>query len=149
MNILLEKFKARLIKENISDVEKIIDIAKDYFSDDNEFIKKTVNDILRYVEKKYQKKYGQDEILVAYPIPAKIRIKIADFKKKNDISYEKYCKFGEWLIEIECKGDEMTVFKLIDEKLYHKFQAVYKDDKEIIEEKKKIINPKNLRFRLE
>jgi len=137
INIIREK----LIEAGISDVDKIIEIVSDFLPDKK---KKNVSSLLRFIEKLYQKKYGEDEIFVSFPISAKFKIKISEFKKRNLISYDEYCKFGEWLIE--CSNEDVTIWKLIDQRLYNKFKVNYTSDKNIIEEKKKINNHNLLRI---
>lgn len=143
---MIERLKHKLIdsKFNQEQIETIINIVKDFLPDKRK--KNNVVDLLKYIEKKYQKKYGEDEIFISFPVPAKLRIKLSEFKKINNISYDKYCKFGEWLIE--CSGEEMSVYNLIEQKLYNKFLNNYKDDKEIINRKREVVNPKLLRFKL-
>ena len=140
---MIEKIKQKLKESNIDNIDKIIEIISDYLPQEH---KKNVNDLLRYVERKYQKKYGDDEIFVSFPIPAKMRINIANFKKQNAISYQQYCKFSEWLLE--CQDKKISVYDLIEQRLYDKFLDDYEDDKELIQEKKELNKSKILRFRL-
>lgn len=134
---LVKIFKHRLEEEGISDIDKILEIFVDILPDNNTK-KKTIDDLLRYSEKIYQKKYGKDEIFVSFPISAKLRIQLTDFKKRNNIDYKKYCNFANWLLEINTT--KMNVYDLMNERLYNKFLSNYKDDKKIIEEKKQINN---------
>lgn len=140
---MVEKVKQKLIDEGFDDyqIKKILNIFEDFLPIKN---KKNVTDILRNIEKKYQKKFGDDEIFITYPIPAKLRIRISDFKRRNNISYDKYCKFGEWILEME--DEKMNVYNLIDQRLYNKFEKHYDYDKYVIDEKKEINKPKLFRL---
>lgn len=124
-----EKFEKILFKEEL---EELIELIEDYYPED---IKKdNIDSIIKYAEKIYQKKYGEDEIFISYPIPAKIRIELTKFKKENNIDYEKYKTFIDWLVLIENKN--FSVFSLYDNRLYDKYLNQY--DKKEIEISKKI-----------
>jgi hypothetical protein len=134
---LVKIFQHRLEEEGISDIDKILEIFVDILPDDNTK-KKTIDDLLRYSEKIYQKKYGKDEIFVSFPIASKLRIQLVDFKKRNNIEYKTYCNFANWLLEIN--NTKMSVYDLQNQKLYNKFLSNYEEDKKTIKEKKQINN---------
>lgn len=137
---LLGVIKRELEDEGISEIDKIMNILEDLLPDENNK-KKTIDDLLRYAERIFQRKYGKDEVFVSFPITAKLRILLSQFRKKNNLNYKEYSKFIEWILQ--CSGDKMSVYDLISEKLYDRFKENYEDDKEIIKEKT-ILNKKRL-----
>jgi len=132
---ILRKFKRALTDEKIEDADNIVSILEEVLPLE---IKKTitVDDIIKYAERIYQKKYGIDEIFVQYPISAKIRVDVDKFRKSFKLGYNEYKNFIVWLLE--CNEDRMNVYDLYNEKLYNKFKENYEEDKELIKEKKKL-----------
>ena len=132
---ILRKFKRALTEEKIEGVDNIVSILEEVLPLE---IKKTitVDDIIKYAERIYQKKYGIDEIFVQYPISAKIRVDVDKFRKSFKLGYNEYKNFIVWLLE--CNEDRMNVYDLYNEKLYNKFKENYEEDKELIKEKKKL-----------
>jgi hypothetical protein len=135
--ILSKINKLGLLDEEVKEIEQILD---DYLPEDK--IQNTIDNVIYYIEKQYQNRYGDDEILVSYPISAKLRISLLQFKKNNNLSFEEYKKFSNWLVETVKKTD-MNIWNLCNDKYFNQFKNTYSEVEEVIQEKKKI-NKKRL-----
>jgi hypothetical protein len=136
---ILRIFRKRLENDGIKDIDIIIDHIEDLLPEEQK--KESVDSLIRFAEKIYQKKYGNDEIFVQIPIPAKLRMNISQFQRSNNLSHNKYKKFIEWINEVS--KSEMTIHCLYNEKLYSKFESNYTEDLKIIDQKK-MINSKRI-----
>jgi hypothetical protein len=135
--ILSKINKLGLLDEEVKQIEQILD---DYLPEDK--IQNTIDNVIYYIEKQYQNRYGDDEILVSYPISAKLRIALQQFKKQNNLNFDEYKKFSNWLVETVNKKD-MNIWHLCNDKYFNQFKNTYSEVEEVIQEKKKI-NKKRL-----
>ena len=142
-NEILKRFKKALCEEGImkSEIDNILGILEEILPIEK---RNTIDDLIKYSEKIYQKKYGDDEIFVQYPLSAKIRIDLNKFRKIFNIDFKEYKRYIEWLLE--CNEEKMNIYDLCNNKLYKKFQDNYEKDSSIIEEKKELNSKRILRI---
>ena len=142
-NEILKRFKKALCEEGImkSEIDNILGILEEILPTEK---RNTNDDLIKYAEKIYQKKYGDEEIFVQYPLSAKIRIDLNKFRKIFNIDFKEYKRYIEWLLE--CNEEKMNIYDLCNNKLYKKFQENYEKDSSIIEEKKELNSKRILRL---
>ena len=138
------KFKIlrrRLEKELFSpDVEMIMEWVEELFEEQKEKL-----DYVKYLDRLFDKQYD-DKVFVDYPVSPHIRINIDKFIKKQKLNEQEYKKYLKWILEMvpNIKNRIVSVYDMYDEKLWNRYIKQSPEDKEYINEKKRISNKRIL-----
>ena len=137
-----ERYIRRQLKEkNFSDtqIQQVIDVVIDLFPAE----KDDSLSLIKYAEKKFEEKFGGEDVFCTFPMAPQIMRNVTDFKAKNGLDGKKYRGFIEWImLEGESKIHRLPILHdLYNSKLFSIF--VDKGKEEVVEQKKKV-QKKNL-----
>ena len=135
----LDKIRKRLEKNNISQIDLILELIEDFVPEEKATDIASV--ILQYADKIYLKKYS--DIFTIYPVSPHIREGIKNFFQIHHLDEAKYKKFVEWLIEFHTEK-QLSIFSLYSDKFYTKY--VESDCSEEVVQKKREINKKRISY---
>lgn len=106
---------------------EIMEIVKPYLGNDE---LDEITKIIRYTEKKFSEKFGNDEIFVDYDNSMRARTMISGFKKKYKLTLKEYELFISWVIDNSNKilKKKPNIYDISSEKIYR----IYESKKEIL-----------------